>query len=67
MTLPLNRKRQVALALTVLAVVAWTIADIVYPNRFRTLLIFGGFVTIFVGVVLSFLAYKEEKKIQLSR
>jgi hypothetical protein len=66
-TLPLNRKRHVALALTVLAVAAWTIADIIYPNRFPTLLIFGGFVTIFVGVVLSFLAYKEEKKIQLSR
>jgi hypothetical protein len=51
----------VALILTVVAVVAWTAADVIYPNRFRTWIILGGFVAIFVGAGLSFLAYKEEK------
>jgi len=62
-----DKKRQLGLSLTVLAVVAWTFADVINPNRIRVWIIFGGFVMIFVGAVVSFLSYKEEKKAQLSR
>ncbi len=67
MTLRLNRKRRVALSLTVLAVVAWTVADVIYANRFRNWIIFGGFVAILVGAGLYLLADKDERQAQLSK
>ena len=67
MTLSFDQKRQLGLSLTVLAVVTWTFADVINPNRLRPWIIFGGFVMIFVGAFMSFLSYKGEKKAQLPR
>jgi hypothetical protein len=66
-TLRLNGKRGVALTVTALAVVAWTVADVIYPNPFRTWIIVGGFAAIFVGAGLSFIAHKDEKRGQLPK